>query len=216
METFNNLPLFTMDVDGDITTEEGVSFVALVDRPAIKRTFLAFADAAAAHMAFTITSEDRRIVSGPLMLADTPILRKPPQVPESCYITFPAPAIERIVRKFFCQGNQGKVNLMHDPDQQVEDVTMFESFISDSSRGILPMAGYEDAPEGSWFGSFHVNNDEVWASIKDGTFKGFSVEGLFARLIPAADAVPEIDDQEFDEEELELLRDIYGLLKNVE
>jgi hypothetical protein len=34
-------------------------------------------------------------------------------------------------------------------------------------------------PEGSWFGSFKVDNDEVWATIKDGTFKGFSVEGMF-------------------------------------
>ena len=24
-----------------------------------------------------------------------------------------------------------------------------------------------------------IENDEVWKSVKDGTFKGFSVEGLF-------------------------------------
>ena len=32
---------------------------------------------------------------------------------------------------------------------------------------------------GSWFISMKVENDEVWQSVLNGTFKGFSVEGLF-------------------------------------
>jgi hypothetical protein len=68
---------------------------------------------------------------------------------------------------------------MHSPDAQVEGVTMFESFITDASRGIQPMKGFEDAPDGSWFGSFKVDNPQVWNDVKDGKFKGFSVEGLF-------------------------------------
>ena len=39
--------------------------------------------------------------------------------------------------------------------------------------------GYDEAPEGSWFISMKVENNEVWQSVKDGTFKGFSVEGVF-------------------------------------
>jgi hypothetical protein len=56
---------------------------------------------------------------------------------------------------------------------------MFESFIVDSERGIQAMKGFEDAPQGSWFGSFKVENEEVWNKIKSGEFKGFSVEGIF-------------------------------------
>ena len=41
------------------------------------------------------------------------------------------------------------------------------------------MKGIEDEPDGSWFGSFKVENDEVWAKVKAGQFKGFSVEGIF-------------------------------------
>lgn len=201
METYNNLPLYTMDVDGNINTEEGVEFVALVDKPAIKRGFLAFREVPQ-PMKFTVTSEDRRIVSGPLMLADTPIYRNDED--GEYYVSFPAPAIERIVHKFFSLGNQSNVNLMHDAKQQVEGVVMFESFLSDTTRGIVPIRGYEDAPEGSWFGSFVVNNDKVWASIKDGTFTGFSVEGIFARLIP----------QEHSAEEA-LMSQIVEILENV-
>ena len=62
---------------------------------------------------------------------------------------------------------------------QVQGVTMFESFISDKSRGIAPMKGFEDAPEGSWFGSMYVENKKIWDEVKNGTFNGFSIEGIF-------------------------------------
>ena len=179
MELFNNLPLYKMDIDHELA---GVEFVALVDKPAIQKTFLAFSEHSPKPMAFTITSEDRHIVSGPLMLADTPIFRCDEE--GEYYVSFPAPTIERIVKRFFAQGHQGNVNEMHDSGRKVSGAVMFESFISDSSRGIAPMRGYEDAPEGSWFGSFQVNNEEVWQSIKDGTFRGFSVEGIFSRETP--------------------------------
>lgn len=41
------------------------------------------------------------------------------------------------------------------------------------------MKGFEDVTDGSWFGSFYVENPEVWNNIKDGFLKGFSVEGVF-------------------------------------
>ena len=44
----------------------------------------------------------------------------------------------------------------------------------------MPMKGYEDVSDGSWFGSFKVDNEKVWQMVKDGTLQGFSVEGLFS------------------------------------
>jgi hypothetical protein len=127
-------------------------------------------------MKFSI-NEDEQIVSGPLMLSDTPIYRF--DANGEYYVVFNAATIQKIVQKYFQKGYQANVNLMHDPTQIVDGVTLFESFISSKKRGIQPMVGFEDAPEGSWFGSFKVDNPEVWASIKNGDFKGFSVEGLF-------------------------------------
>ncbi len=49
--------------------------------------------------------------------------------------------------------------------------------VTDTERGVLAPKGYEDTPDGSWFGSFKVENDEVWENRH--AFKGFSVEGLF-------------------------------------
>jgi hypothetical protein len=68
---------------------------------------------------------------------------------------------------------------MHDEQLKLEGVVLFESFITDKERGILPMKGYEDAADGSWFGSMYVENDEAWQAVKENKLKGFSVEGFF-------------------------------------
>ena len=43
----------------------------------------------------------------------------------------------------------------------------------------MPINGFEDVKDGSWFGSFKVENDDIWAKVKSGEFQGFSVEGIF-------------------------------------
>jgi len=168
------LPIYQLEISEDLNDDVEVDFVALVDRPAIERDFLMFKESKAN---FIIQSEDRRIVSGALMLADTPIYRNDQN--GEYYVTFTKETIEKIAQKFFKKGYQSNVNLMHDEALAVEGVTMYESFIVDSSRGVMAMKGFEDAPEGSWFGSFKVENESVWNKIKSGEFKGFSVEGIF-------------------------------------
>jgi hypothetical protein len=41
------------------------------------------------------------------------------------------------------------------------------------------MSAFKDLPDGTWFISAKVENDEVWNKIKSGEVKGFSVEGIF-------------------------------------
>jgi hypothetical protein len=170
-----NLPIYALEISTDLNDQSEVDFVALVDNPAIQKNFLAFKEQK--EFKFEIQSEDKQIISGPLMLADTPIYRNDNN--GEYYVTFSPQTIEKIVQKFFQKGFQNNVNLMHDSNQQVQGITMFESFICDPSRGIKPMKGFEDAPNGSWFGSFKIDNPQVWADVKAGKFSGFSVEGLF-------------------------------------
>jgi len=127
---------------------------------------------------FAIINEDQHIISGPLMLADELIYRNNEKFGEH-YVKFSAETIKQIAIKFAKKKYNQNVNLMHDAKQKVDGVTMFESFIVDRQRGIMPMVEFKDVADGSWFGSFYVENDEVWSAIKDGTYKGFSVEGLF-------------------------------------
>ena len=134
-------------------------------------------------LSFSIISEEKRIISGALMLADELIYRNNEKMGEH-YVKFSADTIKAIAIKFAKKKYQNNVNLMHDPAQKVKGVTMFESWLVDTERGIMPMKGFEGVANGSWFGSFYVENEKVWQSIKKGDYKGFSVEGLFDYVEP--------------------------------
>jgi len=163
--------LIYLTVDQDEADETRVEKVSFVDSPAIQRGWMAFNG----QQRFKVQSEDRRIVSGALMVAGLPIYRRDDS--GEYYVSFTASAIQAIVYKFMKENRTKEVNEMHETD--VDGVFLFESFIIDQSRGIKTPEGFDELPDGSWFGSFKVENDEVWKKVKDGTYTGFSVEGLF-------------------------------------
>lgn len=191
------LPVYELLINDDINDDAEVNFIALVQRPATQKNWNAFKD----NVKFEIVSEEKRIISGPLMLADTPIFRSD-ATHGDYYVTFSKDTIIKIAQKFFKKGYQANVNVEHNPDYKVEDMVMFESFISDKDRGIPPMKGFEDAPDGSWFGSFKVDSEDAWVKVKNGDVKGFSVEGIF-------------EYRKEKSKELQLLEDIKNILSSV-
>lgn len=167
------LQFYKAEIDPNPTSDLEVNFIGLVDRPAIERNFQAFRN----HAKFTL-NEEKRIISGPAMIADLPLYRKDDQLGEY-YVIFDKQAIRTIVEKFAAKGYMQNFNLFHDEKSKVTDVTIFNSFISDAELGIMPLKGFEDVADGSWFISAKVNNEDVWNRVKSGEIKGFSVEGLF-------------------------------------
>lgn len=168
--------VYKAQIDPSLDSDLEVSFIGLVEQPAIEKNFQAFNDQRA-KAKFTI-NEEKRIVSGPAMVADMPLFRKDEKLGEY-YVVFDKPTIQSIVEKFSAKGYLKNFNLFHDDQQQVTDVTIFNSFISDKELGIPPMVGFEDIADGSWFITAKVNNDEVWKKVKEGMVKGFSIEGFF-------------------------------------
>ena len=69
MNTYNDLPVYSLVVNDEEGT--GVDFVALVNAPAIERNFQAFNN----RMKFT-SNEEKRLVTGPLMIPDSMIFRR--------------------------------------------------------------------------------------------------------------------------------------------
>ncbi len=169
MEKQENIKLVELVIDD----EEGVEFVSLVDTPAIESDFLAFKKE---DFKFKIQNEEKRIVSGYFMIADLPMLRM--RNDTVFYCVFRKHTIEKIVNKFMKEGLTNQTNLMH--DSQADGVYIIESLIIDKKRGVLAPENFEKVPDGSWWGSMRVENDDIWQQVKDGTFKGFSVEGIFS------------------------------------
>ena len=170
-----DFPIYKAVINPAHDSELEVNFIALVDRPAIERNFQAFKDLNKIKLTF---NEEKQIISGPAMIADMPIYRNDDKLGEY-YIVFDAESIQAIVQKFCAKGFMNNFNLFHDDQATLSDVTIFNSFISNKTLGISPLKGFEDTADGSWFISAHVNNPAVWAKVKSGELRGFSVEGFF-------------------------------------
>ena len=124
---------------------------------------------------FSVINEYERVVVGPAMIPDLPIYRK--DETGEYYVFFDKKTIETIALKFYAKGFQQNANEMH--AKAVDGITFFQSWIADESKGIPKMKQFEDLPDGTWFLGAKIMNDETWEKVKNGTFKGFSVEGMF-------------------------------------
>jgi hypothetical protein len=124
---------------------------------------------------FSVVNSEERIVVGPAMVPDMKIYRR--DETGEYYVFFDKKTIETIALKFYSKGFQQSANEMH--MKPIEGVTFFQSWIADESKGIPKMKQFEDLPDGTWFLGAKIMNDETWAKVKDGTFRGFSVEGMF-------------------------------------
>jgi len=176
-----NLQVYEAIIDPSPLSDLEVSFMGMVDRPAIEIKFDVFKEQQA-KLNFAINDE-LHIIQGPCMVADLEMYRNDGTLGEY-YVKFSAPTIQTIVEKFSAKGYLQKFNIMHDPNQTVEGVTIFNSFITSDKLGISAPKGFEDLSMGSWFISVKIDNPQVWARVKSGEIKGFSVEGIF-EYVPA-------------------------------
>ena len=173
MANINGLPVFEALVDSEDT---GMLRISLVDDPAVMSDFLAFAGEQRKVQRYAIADEDRHLVFGVVMRADFPIYRYDEGY-GGYYIIYKAETIRRMAQKYLAEGRQNNVDLMHD-GHDVKGVEMVQAFLKDTAKGVAP-AGFEDIADGSLFAEFHIEDPDIWAQVKDGTFKGFSLEGIF-------------------------------------
>ena len=166
--------------DATLGEDGGMLRISLVDAPAVMADFVAFAHQKSVQM-YRIEDEEQRRVLGVVMRADFPIYRRDERLGEY-YIIYRADTIREMAQKYLAEGRQNNVNLMHQ-GEDVEGVEMVQYFIK--GKGLQP-EGFEDIADGSLFAEFHIVDDAIWDKVKDGTYKGFSLEGLF-------DLVPEED-----------------------
>ena len=167
--TYNGLPIFVVDIN-DRTVFNNIS---IVDFPAIECDFIWLSKET--EIKFKV-NEEKRTISGPVLIPDKPIYRK--EDGKEFYIKFEAPAIRAFAEKFFRDSRQNEGNVEH--QISVNGITFYESYLLNKERGIAPKE-YEDLPDGTWFVSAKVENDEVWNLVKDGTLRGFSVD-IFSKI----------------------------------
>ena len=153
--------------------EDGVFATSFVDSPAIERDFVFFGK----EINFQAVSEEKMLVAGPLLIPNKKILRMD-GMGNPYYVYFTPQTIEKISRRFMKNKYNDSVTIEH--DKKVGGIHLTESWLIEmSAKDKSNIYGYT-LPRGTWFGVYDVSgNPKVWQDVKDGVFKGFSIEGLF-------------------------------------
>ena len=185
MVTIGEIPVYDALILDELS---GMMRISLVDDPAVMSNFQAF-DNTKKMLMYAVSDEERRLVRGVVMRADFPIYRRDEM--GEYYIIYKASTIRTMAEKYLAESRQNNVNLMHGKDTDVLGVNMVQYFIKGDG---VSVAGFDDCADGSLIAEFHITNDEVWEAVKDGTYKGFSLEGYFD-LMP----MPDKDEEKVEE-----------------
>ena len=145
-----------------IPQESALTAIAITDEPATEEYFLAFSGEQALDLQF---SEDKKIITGPVMTPGKLIYRNHPKLGEF-YVTYDEEGVQRAAELFF--KNYNKFNIEHGADKA--DLTPIESYFSKGEDGHV---------KGTWIMTAKVNSDSLWASIKKGDYSGYSYQASF-------------------------------------
>jgi len=152
--------------------EDGVFANSLVFSPAIERDFVWLNK----EVSFQSVSDEKQLVAGPILVPNKKILRIDGEG-KRYSVFFTPETIEMVARKFMKNKYGDEVTLEH--GDKTSGVYLTESWlVEQSAKDKSNLYGFT-LPRGTWFGIYKVEDKGIWEKVKDGTFRGFSIEGLF-------------------------------------
>jgi len=145
-----------------LTDAESIE-IALVDEPAIEVDFLKF-NSEQIKLEF---NEEKMMVKGAVMIPDKMLYRN--DMLGERFVVYDANEIQKAAILFLKNGM--KFNKSHSDIQASLDIV--ESYIATETNEL-------NVPVGSWIISAKVKDNALWQEVKNGTFNGFSLQGLFS------------------------------------
>lgn len=152
--------------------EDGVFAVSLVESPAIEENWVALS---AQGIELKVTDEERRVVVGMALVPEKRIYRK--QNGKEFNIWFSKETISKTQELYMRNLNANNATTEH--QKPVQGCTVIESWIVEDEKNDKSNIYNLNAPVGAWVIMMKINNDEEWEQVKLGTYKGFSIEGMF-------------------------------------
>ena len=165
----NKLPIYNAEIKDE---RDGIIAISFVEEPAVESNFMLFGK----QIPLFFANEEKKNILGVIMRADFPIYRRDEDGNEF-YITYSADTIAKMAQKYFVSGAVNTTSINHN-GEMLDGVSLVQWYIKDTNKGIAPN-GFDDVKDGSLFAEFHIENENLWTACKDGTFKGFSLEGYF-------------------------------------
>lgn len=134
-----------------------------------------------ANMQFSL-DEEKRMITGPLMIPNKMIVRRNKDTDEPYYVYFSRNTIRKMAEKFLALNKHNNTDTMHNWDVTTSN-TLVESWISESVQHDKSFKYGFALPIGTWYVSYKVNDDDTWNRIKNGELKGFSLAGPFVEKL---------------------------------
>lgn len=157
----------------DNIEENGIEALSLVKFPAIEENWVALNRH---KIEFKAIDEEKRIIIGLALVPDKLIFRKDGD--RAYNITFSKETVLKAARLYLKKLNNNNATLEH--QTEVKGVSVIESWIVQDPK-IDKTALYDlSAVEGAWAVIMGIDNDEVWQDVKNGTYLGISIEGIFS------------------------------------
>ena len=143
--------------------------VSLVEDPAIESNFIALSK----QKSSIKLENEKRLLIGAALAPNKPIYRNVNG--NEFYISFDETTIEKLAQDFLANDYQHNITVDH--QEEANDIVIVESWIKTSENDKSVSYGLNE-PIGTWFIGMKVNNDEIWQRVKDGFYKGFSIEAV--------------------------------------
>jgi len=160
---------------------EGVFAISLVDRPANEFLFVNLSKAPVITQ-LQVVDEEKRLVTGVVLVPDQKILRYDEQTQEHYYLIFKEEDILKFSREFIKKGYQKNSTENHDYGKQIENLTFVETWIvQDPTNDKANALGF-DVPKGTWMVSGYVEDDDILTKIKNKELNGFSIDGILKKV----------------------------------
>tara|TARA_R110000764_G_C10948986_1_gene376957 strand:- start:298 stop:978 length:681 start_codon:yes stop_codon:yes gene_type:complete len=168
--------IYDLDFDSNIELE-GVFAISLVKDPAIESNFVALSKEKD-NLSLSAVDDSKRLLVGAALIPDIEIARE-----GGYYVRFSKEVVRKCMENFFQKNHHKNSNIEHNDSVSLSGVTVVESWIiEDTSNDKSNLYGLS-LPLGTWVVSLKVEDEETYQLAKEGTIKGFSIEGVFPNKV---------------------------------
>ena len=155
--------------------QSGIEAISVVESPAIEENFVALNKH---EILLKEVDSEKRILMGAALVPNKQIYRRNDKTNEEYYIYFSEDTVRKASELFFKKSNHQNATLEH--SQKVDGTTIVESWIVENSKTDKSALYGMDMPKGTWMVSMKIDNEDIYKKAKDGSIRGFSIEGFFA------------------------------------
>lgn len=158
---------------------DGVYAISLVEDPAMEEFFVALSKEQE-EIKLSV-EEEKRLITGPVLIPNKKILRFNKQTNEQFNLVFGEKEIRLFSQDFMKNDYQHNSTVGHDENAAIQDLTFVETWIIEDGKNDKANAlGFKNLPAGTWMASAYVENNDTWNLIKSKKVKGFSIDSILS------------------------------------